>query len=286
MTQSVGKQLEDRGWLQGSIINKEQSLPLIYQGTCIDVTPDCLAAHDFMLIVATQSCNIANAGVNTIQLAVAYHIGSRDRNKEFNKHPRELDTFYHSFEPTGSDEGKTLEQSIRVNIQEKIFIDKEKLLEVTLDGNVNFPEYELNSFVDWLGAHYTKPALPTQFNDMIADVRKRKPKPTRRKEKALNGDFLGVYVNIHPNRDLRDNEQYNVILLGLVNPTSSEEEALECLHSYSSILSDAGMHVNVSAKHSTKVSVAAIQDFKRLYLDELSYSEETEVPPDVRPGIF
>ncbi|TVL59203.1 hypothetical protein AYJ00_13620 [Shewanella algae] len=68
MTQSVGKRLEDRGWLQGSIIEKDHSLPLIFAGTCIDVDPNELAALDFVLIIATQSCNIANANVNTVQL--------------------------------------------------------------------------------------------------------------------------------------------------------------------------------------------------------------------------
>lgn len=286
MTQPVGQQLEKRGWLQGSIIDKAQSLPLIYQSTCIDVIPDELAAHDFVLVVATQSCNIANIGVNTVQLAIAYHIESRDRNKEFNKHPRELDTRYNSLADTDSEEVALLEHNIRINIQEKIFVPKELLLNVDLDTDLTFQDYEQNSFVDWLGSHYTKPALPTQFNDMIAAVRKKKKKPTRNKEKALIADFLGVYVNIHPNRDLQEGEQYNVQLLGLVNPASDLENAKECLANYATILSDAGMNVKPAAKHSTQVSVALLQDFKRFYLDELSYSEESDTPPDVRPGIF
>jgi hypothetical protein len=286
MTQSVGKQLETQGWLQGALIDRAQALPLIFQGVCIDIEPDQLAALDFMLVVATQSCNIANAGVNTIQLAVAYHIESRDRNKEFNKHPRELDTYYSVLEEGDNEEAQAFERSIRINIQEKIFIPKELLLDVQLDENIIFSDYELSSFVDWLGAHYTKPALPTQFNDMIAAVRSKKSKPVRKKEKALVGDFLGVYVNIYPNRDLKDNEQYQVKLLGLVNPKSDENEALECLNKYATILSDAGMNVSVAAKLSTKVPVAYLQGFKRMYLDELSYSEENEAPPDVRPGIF
>ncbi|HHF3085174.1 TPA: hypothetical protein ACPJ1F_003383 [Vibrio diabolicus] len=288
MTQPVGQQLEKRGWLQGSIIDKAQSLPLIYQGICIDVNPDELAAQDFVLVVVTQSCNIANNGVNTVQLAVAYHIESRDRNKEFNKHPRELDTRYNSLvdDTDGEEEVVLLEHNIRINIQEKIFIPKELLLGVDLDTDLFFQNYEQSSFVDWLGAHYTKPALPTQFNDMIADIRKKKKKPTRNKEKALTADFLGVYVNIHPNRDLQDGEQYNVQLLGLVNPASDLGEAEECLKNYATILSDAGMNVKTVAKYSTQVSVALLQDFKRFYLDELSYSEESDAPPDVRPGIF
>ncbi|EKZ9012018.1 hypothetical protein CGJ07_23490 [Vibrio parahaemolyticus] len=294
MTQSVGKQLEDRGWLQGSIIEKVHSLPLIFAGTCIDVDPNELAALDFVLIIATQSCNIANANVNTVQLAVAYHIDSRDRNKEFNKHPRELDTRYISLvesqdgdgDGDGNNSVALLEHSVRINILEKIFIPKEMLLDIPRNEDLTFQEYDKSSFVDWLGSHYTKPALPTQFNDMIATVRKKKSKPSRKKEKALVGDFLGVYVNIHPDRDLKENEQYKVQMLGLVDPTADLAEAQGCLDNYATILSTAGMNVVASAKHSTKISVAVLQDFKRLYLDELSYSEENDVPPDVRPGIY
>jgi hypothetical protein len=286
MTLSVGKQLESKGWLQGSIISKLSGLPLIYQGILVDIVAEELAGYNFVLIVATQSCNIANSAVNTVQLAIGYHIDSREKNREFNKHPREIDTWYNTIRSTGSEEVIVLENSIRINILEKIFIPKALLLEVELSEDLIFQDYEKSSFVDWLGSHYTKPALPTQFNDLIATVKSKNNKKVRKKEKALITDFLGVYVNIHPNRDLNNGEQYKVKLLGLVKPQSDLDIAEKCLENYSTILSDAGMDVTKIARHSTKVSVAVLQDFKRLYLDELSYSEEEDSPPDVSPGIF
>lgn len=286
MTLSIGKQLESKGWLQGSIISKVSGLPLIYQGILVDIVAEELAEHDFILIVATQSCNIANSAVNTVQLAIGYHVDSREKSREFNKHPREIDTWYNSIRSKGSEEVIVLENSIRINILEKIFIPKALLLEVEHSEDLIFQDYEKSSFVDWLGSHYTKPALPTQFNDLIATVKSKSSKKIRKKEKALITDFLGVYVNIYPNRDLNNGEKYKVKLLGLVKPQSDLDIAEKCLDNYSKILSDAGMDVTKIARHSTKVSVAVLQDFKRLYLDELSYSEEENSPPDVNPGLF
>jgi hypothetical protein len=286
MPLSVGRQLEKKGWLQGSIISDLSGLPLIHRGILVDITPEKLSESNFVLIVATQSCNIANEAVNTVQLAVGYHIDSRSKNREFNKHPREIDTWYNSICSIGNEEVIVLEKSIRINVLEKIFIPKELLLGVELSEDLVFQDYEKSSFVDWLGSHYMKPALPTQFNDLIAAVKKRNSKKFRSKEKALITSFLGVYVNIYPNRDLNNGEQYKVKLLGLVKPQSDLDIAEKCLENYSTILSEAGMDVTKTAKHSTKVSVAVLQDFKRLYLDELSYSQEEDTPPDVKPGIF
>lgn len=283
MTLSVGKVLEERGWLQCTVIDKGCGLPLLYNGTLIDVDADSVAQYDFVLVVATQSCNIANKDVNTVQLNIGYHIDNKDKSREFNKHPRELDTSYYSLK---TDEG-AIEQNIRININEKVFIPKELLLEIEVAGDLFIQDYEKSSYVDWLGAHYTKPALPTHFNDQIAAVKRKNSKKFRKKEKSLSADFLGVYVRIHPNRDLVDNEQYKVQLLGLVKPGADIDVAGQSLGNYSTILSDAGMNVTHAARYSTKVSVAALQDFQRIYLDELSYSEETEeLPPDVSPGLF
>ncbi|MCU8069890.1 hypothetical protein [Shewanella sp. SM32] len=286
MSLSIGKQLEARGWLQGSIIDKEHCRTLLEHATLIDVDLDHLLSKDFVLIVATQSCNLANDNVNTAQLIIAYHIDKRDGSKEFNKHPRELDSFYIRFSDKNG-EHLHIEQSFRVNILEKVFISKELLLNVSLNDNIVFGEYNKSSFVDWLGAHYTKPALPTKFNELVdASKKNLGAKKARKKEKALTTVFLGIYVNIYPNRDIEENERYKVNLLGLVSPKEDLTSAKESLDSYVEVLIAADMDVNAVAAHSTRISVAVLQDYKRFYLDELSYGSEQTPPPDVAPGIY
>lgn len=287
MTESISTTLEKRGWLQGALINKEQSLTLLAKSTLIDVILQDLEDKDFDLIVVTQSCNIASDKVTTIQLAIAYHLESRDKQREYNKAPRELDTYYfETIEIKG--EATSIERSVRIKILEKVFLPKLELLSVSRKQDVLFAEKEKRSFVDWLGAHYTKPALPTQFNDMIAAQKNKtngSKKNARKKEKKLQTNFLGVYVNIIPNRDLQDGEQYSVQLLGLINSDADTSTAIQELDDFTNILKDAGMIIQSSVKSENQVSVAVIRNFTRFYLDELSYSENSHFPPDIHPGI-
>lgn len=280
MTRSTGKLLEDRGWLQCALIDKDQALPLLSKGILIDLSAETTAQSDFVLILATQSCNLAHSDVNTVQLGMGYHIGEKDKARQNNKHPRELDTFYLLKKEEGP-----VEQNIRININEKIFIPKDLLLNVNLREEMYIPDYEKKSYVNWLGSHFTKPALPTHFNDLIAAEKRKGGKKARKKEKAL-ADFLGVYIQLYPNRDLGDNEKYQANLLLLVKPEADLDKAAQLLESYAEVLINAGIDVKQEAQYSTKISVAVLQNFQRIYLDELSYSEKGDLPPDVKTSIF
>lgn len=281
---SIGSAVESKGWLQGCFIPKDKAMRLLQSSTLIDLDLDDLRTKEFDLVVVTQSCNLANNSVNTVQLAVAYHIEERERNKEYNKHPRELDTFYTLI--SGDDvDSETTQINIRICILEKIFAHKSLLLETTFSDDILFADQELRSFVEWLGCHYTKPALPTQFNSMIDAEKRKNSKKSRKKEKKLSADFLGIYVAISPDRDLEEDESYDVNLLGITPPKADIENANQCLKEYALLLADAGMEVKHRAMPSNKVSIHLLQDFKRLYLDELSYGAGDEPPPDVRPGI-
>lgn len=281
---SMGKAIESCGWLQGKLIPKASAQTILKEAILIDVELSELEAKDFDLIVVTQSCNLANEAVPTVQLAIAHHIDKRDKQKEYNKHPREFDMYY-SFVHEEDGESKSMEQNIRINILEKVFVHKSHLLTTTFNSDAVINDLELRSFVDWLGCHYTKPALPTEFNNQIDVVRRKNSKKFRKKEKGLSADFLGIYVLISPDRDLHKGEKYSVNMLGLVDPNSDIENAQKCLVEYADLLKEANMNVNFFAKHSTKVSVALLQDYQRLYLDDLSYGGGEPPPPDVNPGI-
>ncbi|CAH7182273.1 conserved hypothetical protein [Vibrio chagasii] len=281
---SIGKAIESCGWLQGKIISKDNAQEILKNATFIDVEFSELADKHFDLIVVTQSCNLANEAVPTVQLAIAHHIGTRDKQKEYNKHPRDFDMYY-SFAEGEGEESTTMVQNIRINILEKVFVHKSYLLSTAFNSQALIGDLELRSFVDWLGCHYTKPALPTEFNNQIDAVRRKNTKKFRKKEKGLSADFLGIYVLISPDRDIVQGETYSVNMLGLVDPSSDLDGAAECLVDYAELLEAAGMKVKYAARYSTKVSVATLQDYQRLYLDELSYGSGDAPPPDVKPGI-
>ena len=66
-TTSFAEKLEQRGWLQGAIIEKDEATSLLKTPRCnlIDVNAEALNSEEFILLVASQSCDIANQDTHT-----------------------------------------------------------------------------------------------------------------------------------------------------------------------------------------------------------------------------
>lgn len=277
--EGLGKVLEESGWLQGAIIRHSDAKEILQSSICIDVDLESIDSRKFVLLVATQSCNLVNDVVQTVQLCIAELIESPNPAFEYNKNPRKLDTFYTIL---GEDEDSEdiSKQYIRIDILEKVFAPKAILTSIDFERSSKFAELEKRSFVDWLGAHYTKPALPTDFNDALSAI----PSKKRRKvEKDLSKDFLGFYVKIFPNRELQEGEQYEIQLLGLMMDESDENSAKQSMLKYKGLIENSGIKVAATAvRRKSQVSIAMFDDFSRIYLDELSYREGDNYPPDLK----
>lgn len=277
--EGLGKHLEDSGWLQGAIITQSDAKKVIDASNCIDVDLQCIESREFVLIVVTQSCNLVNDCVQTVQLCIGELIESPNKGFEYNKNPRTLDTFFTSLSDN-EDPADIARQYIRIDILEKIFAPKDVLASVDFARNIKFSELEKRSFVDWLGAHYTKPALPTDFNNALSSIPSKK---RRNAEKGLSKDFLGFYVKIYPDRELRKGEQYSIQLLGLMMDEANKESADNAMQKYAELIKTAGVDVSaVAVMRKSEVSLAVFDDFSRIYLDELSYREGGNYPPDLR----
>lgn len=278
---NIGTAVENAGWLQGSIIDKCHADLIFAHAICIDLEPGSLTEEEYVFIVATQSCNLANNNaVNTVQLCIARKISEVKKDFAFNKHPRFLDIEYNELVgDVQSADVKT--QPIRVNILEKVFVPKRILIDIEEFLGTPFFDTQLKIFVDWLGAHYTKPALPTSFNNQLKNLSKGQQRKHREKEKKLNHDFTGVYVKLSPNRELESGEQYDVQLLGVVSSTSDLTDAQQELDEYASYMTLVGMRVQAVAREATKVSIASLNGFNRIYLDDLSYGSNGELPIEV-----
>tara|TARA_Y100000780_G_C13688973_1_gene418747 strand:+ start:1677 stop:2522 length:846 start_codon:yes stop_codon:yes gene_type:complete len=275
--EGIGRLLEESGWLQGAIIGPEYIERILSASTCIDVDAQAIERRDVVLVVATQSCNLVNEAVNTTQLCIAELIDAPNQNFEYNKHPRKLDTFFSK----GSNEsppGDIDKQYIRIDILEKVFVSKDVLVDIDFERNIQFSELEKKSFVDWLGSHYTKSALPTDFNNILASSSQRK---RRKVEKGLSKDFLGFYVKIYPNRELKKGEEYNIQLLGLMMDEADKRSAESAMAQYKNLVEATGINVTgVAVMRKSEVSLAMFDGFSRIYLDELSYREGDNFPPD------
>ncbi|MGF1764838.1 hypothetical protein [Aliivibrio kagoshimensis] len=280
---SLGEQLEMNGWLQGSIISGNCAIETLKQCRVIDLDVSRLVKDEFILIVASQSCYIARSDdESSIQLVVASIIDKTDGNKEFNKNPR----FIHCTGRTviGSEESAKIEEIyFEIKVVEKLFIKKKHLINTSIDHDISITEQDRRSFVNWLGGHYTKPALPTAFNDIINGI---ESKPYRRAEKALGAEFRGVYVSLEPKGEIdKANEIYKVQLLGLVFNESDEKAGSPKLEKLATLMKSVGLDVTVACLSPKKVSIDLLDRFTRIYLDDISYKQQVSLPPDVNPRI-
>ncbi|MEK5762692.1 hypothetical protein [Acinetobacter junii] len=264
--------MESLGWLQGSIVKRENVAQLLeLAGKQNLITDDTI-----VLIVASGSCDVANDGDPIIEFSIARYIDRVDGNFSYNKNPRRLHC---------SLESATLPSvSVDLSAYEKMGILKEMIPEgIEPDKEVRFSLNELTFYVDWLAARYKRPAFPTEFDRRI-DLAWKKDK--RRKAVAkLSDKLIGIYAKVYPDTELPQSENYAVDLLALVIPNASQDD-LKTIHSvvgqYKRALLDANMDVG-EEKILTEfqISVGTLKQYKRFNLDELSYKTDDPLPPEI-----
>lgn len=277
---NLGGTLEAKGWLQGCIIPKDQAVALLEHGntTCIDINKTLLLDDEFVLVVASQSCDIARDEVPSVQLLVGRVIETMDPQKSYNAHPRLLDIYVTQVR------GEELQElSIRVSILEKVFTPKENLVGIDYLDGVTWGVQEERSYRNWLGEHYDRPALPTSFNDLL----KRSESKLKKTAKQSNDHLYGIYIRLNPNRELIEGENYDVQLLGALTNDGDAQTAQDRINRYKEILEGAGINVtHALVKEKKQISMAALEGMSRFHLDYLSYRTDTdEFPAEVRPGI-
>lgn len=279
---NYGHQLETAGWLQTRIIRSEQIAYLVYNADhLIEVNPDDILGADCVLIVASQSCDIANQQHPFVELRVAFPIDKVNASYTHNNHPRKL----HLSVFAATQEG-IRPQAFELNIHKKILVSKQKLTEVVYCENSDLDEQTKRDFKYWLAAQYTRPALPTIFNDRLSAA---DPKKSRRKAaKSLHKNALGIYIEINPFAELPPEQQYSVNLLVMLEASadSNDAQVVASSEKIKGLMEAAGMDVNLQIRKETEISVAVLKRFSRLYLDDLSFKDESStLPPDVNPTL-
>ncbi len=271
----IGEQLEKLGWRQGSVVKKQDVPELLAFVGADGISSD---AH---LIVASQSCDITNNSTENdpnVELLIARPISQKDGNLTYNKNPRQLHTELKVF--TGNADLFSYE-SVEIKIAERILVPKEHLANFSPNDSAQLETDQLESCVNWLSARYNRPALPTVFNNRISQA---DPKAKlRKKAKALNDKLSGIYVEIIPFDELSEGENYVVNLLGLVSEINESEipKAESSLAAIAGILTAAKMEVKTAVLSEAEISLARIKRFKRFYFDDLSFRDDTDLPPEV-----
>lgn len=262
--------LEESGWRQGSFVKAE-----VLEQILDEIKSYFTVNSNAILIVASQSCDVATSQEDYIELSIAHPLSVSEIKKENknNRHPRIL-----HIEASMNKPGERL--ALCFLSHEKILIKKTLLYSHKPDISIKFSEENLIVYVDWLSNRYKRPALPTKFDRLISDADKNKK---RRKKifKKSNSSLTGVYVRINPNRDTIENEIYSVDLIGTATDEGSIEIAKQALKDYSQIMQDAGMDVSIPvAVTEFQVSVGTLRQYQRINFDYLSYEENTPLPPD------
>ncbi len=272
----LGTHLEKSGWRQGSIIRASDVQQLL-KGIGIDYEPS------IVLILASQSCDIAHNDTDAdpnIELFIARTLpeGS-DGNFTHNKNPRVLHT---QILFRTKDENVFGNEDIELKAFEKICLHKNNFESLQPDPDRKLDESQLNSYISWIVTRYSRPALPSTFNDRI---KKADPNCKNKKiAKKGNHQLCGIYVNIYPDAEISEDESYKVNLLGLLpsNTDGNADKAHTAIAAYAEILESAGMEVSTAIKTENEISVATLKSFKRFYLDDLSFREEAPLPPETQ----
>jgi hypothetical protein len=158
-------------------------------------------------------------------------------------------------------------------------VPKKCFLNLTPNTNCQFASDAFRSYVYWLAARYSRPALPTAFNDRLRNASNK----LRKKAKSTNTQLSGLYVQISPDGDIQKEERYSVNLLGVVSAgyDGKTDEAMNRLNEYAEIMRNANMDVVVGLKKENDISVATINTFKRFYYDDLSFRLGAPLPSEL-----
>ncbi len=270
--------LEQAGWRQGSIVQSSDIQKIV--SACIYKEKPAFTVD--YLIVASQSCDVANTNTTQdpfIELSIATRLEKVNGNFTFNKNPRIL---HSTLEERTNDDDVLQQHYIELRAHQKLIVPKTTFCNLSPAQNLLMLSQTLESYVAWLAARYSRPAHPSEFNNRIAQ---HTTKSTRKKLKSLNPLLSGIYAEVIPNDEIAPDEQYKVNLLGLISPADDSEEkiaqATDSLNEYADTMKASGMEVTCVVKTEDQVSVALLKRFKRIYFDDLSFKDLTDLPVEI-----
>lgn len=264
--------MESHGWLQGTIVKQTNVAQLLEMAGRTELATD----NSIVLIVASGSCDVANASDLVIEFSVARYIDRMDGNFGYNKNPRRLHCCLESMSASNL--------YIELEAYEKVSIVKDSIPKgITPDTEITLTQNELNFYVDWLAARYKRPAFPSEFDKRIDAAWKKEKR--RKAAAAVSDKLIGIYAKVYPDREITESESYAVDLLALVVPnlTPDEQRAIQALiYQYKQALLEANMDIGTEQiLDEFHVSVGRLKQYKRFNLDELSYKNDDPLPPEI-----
>ncbi len=215
-TPNFGAIIEQKGWRQGSIVRDKDTDELFVDLNIHRSKNECV-------IVLSHSCDLAHFDLESephAEINIATIIQQEDGNFTAAKHPRCL--HLRLTHQDGHDQAVSLKPSRRH------WVNRERFTTIEPDETRYLDRREIQYLAQWLAGRYKRAALPTAFNDRVMATKKKRGKI----HKHLSPRISGLYIRIHPFKELHPHETYDAQLLAgvtsLPQRRSREESRFPC----------------------------------------------------------
>lgn len=191
------QQLIDKGWKQGVILDSG----------CIDTPPDrCIG-----FLVLTQTCDCINPSFDKEPhlelLPLIAVIGNPDKNFTNGRNPRQIQFTIHD---------GTKELWVAAKIHDILTIDRSTHEDLKFSANLSIGS-SLDSIIVWRVARYARTAFPDHFVNAFKRISEKFGK--RIKFESRDQLIHSLLLSLQPFQDLEDNEEYEIQLLLMINPS-------------------------------------------------------------------
>lgn len=259
---SIGEVLRAAGWRQGDLLDPEHNVA-VAASSHLDI------ADLDRVVVITQSCDLLqknDAAEPEVELLIIRRIGEVSGNFNHNKHPRILHIQSHT---SGGQLAYSATHQDKVRLPRSIMLALKKCADEFLD------DHQISTLTRWLSARYVRAAFPDQFEELLRTVKDHEGK-LRKKARKMSAGVTGVFLHLHPFRDLNDGEKYSAELLALVHAGQSEHapDIVASVEAIASLFRAAGIDVRSTIRPEDKVPYSIFRnEFKPWDFDSISISE-------------
>jgi hypothetical protein len=233
-------------------------------------------------VVVSHDCDIAaKASIEpVVEFIPLQEVRRLESSKTHTKNARSL-----QFEARASSSDST--GIFQVDAPKKISIEKSHLWDLRFVHPYTLEEKQVREFAEWLSARYRRAALPNNFEDRYARVKKSFWNLIQDKNDAISA-VLFVFDEGQSTTDLSDDEPYTMVVL-LVHPEGSPSSAFDELVSSINLLfentygngsvNDAGIEIrSCSAISESALSVANYKKAIHHRVEWMSYESDPVGP--------
>ena len=257
----VAAAINDAGWRSGSACSRahlELMQPSMPRRTRERIAKDPNAI--WVPFIASQACDLVCDSLES-EPQVEFILGRAAASENANIAPRKSWRRLQLRHTTGY---------VDFYVADRWCIDREKLLELHLDGDLTLDWVLGIDLAKWIGGRYARYPLPNKLAERMT-LSATKP---REWFKKLTNDIDEIRVQVTPpDRDIGDDEDYNVVMYVIQTPrwltTDSSKNAFDNLKTWLDKLK--GVSVQVRPVTADKFSYALFRGTHHLDLDGITF---------------